>query len=876
MLSPEAAMYQTPVSDGHNVARARSTGKQQQQSSPNAVPTSTASASVLDMEGGAASYAERMDAATRNAPPRNASRAYTKKYPPPPNMFPVLAGILAAGAVLSLLVQSYAHVILVVFICAYGGVFCYWMRAKILCKDTGNDEMRAIADPIREGSEGFLKVQYEAISKLAVVVAAVIFLSYYLRPAQDDPKGVETLGGFTLGLLGAVTFGVGAFCSALCGYLTMVLSAQANIRVASAGARSYGEALVLCFQGGSFSAILALTLCISGISVVYFVVYVLFGSGGRLGVRDMPLLLTGYGFGASFVAMFMQLGGGIYTKAADVGADLVGKVEQDMPEDDPRNPAVIADLVGDMVGDCVGSSADVFESVSAEIIGAMILGGVLAEEAELENPELFVWFSIVVHAFDIVVSTIGIVCVKGPPASSTTPLELEDPMTPMKKGYAVAVGLAAVLLTFACRWMLYSSAAPQAWLHYCGAGFMGIVCSWVFILSSQYYTDYQYQPVKDIARASESGHGTNIIIGVSVGFKSTVAPILMVSLTVVVSYYLGMTSGIGGAGRNAGLFGTAVATMGMLSSAGFVLSMNNYGPIADNAGGIAEMSNQPERVRVTTDRLDAAGNVTKAMTKGYSIGSAALACFLLFGAYLDEFSQYSGLDFHTVDIAKPEVCVGGLLGTMMIFLFAGLSIAAVGKTAEEVVHEVRRQLKEHPGIMTREVKPDYQRCVAIVTQAALREMRFPGMLAVLMPVTCGMTFRWIGEWSNQPLLGAEVLAGYLMFATVSGILMALFLDNVGGAWDNAKKYVELGHHGGKGSPAHKAAVTGDTVGDPFKDTAGPSLHVVIKLLSTTILVLCPLFVGQNAGAAGGGGAAGLGGGLAGNMGAAAQVGQMGQ
>merc|ERR1711871_186417 len=420
---------------------------------------------------------------------------------------------------------------------------------------------------------------------------------------------------------------------------------------------------------------------------------------------------------------------------------------------------------------------------------------------------------------------------------------------------------AAAALMYSCWWMLQSKDSGKAWWHFALCGVLGIVCSWVFILSSQYYTDYQYQPVKDIARASESGHGTNIIIGVSVGFKSTVAPILMVSLTVIVSYYLGMTSGIGGKGRNAGLFGTAVATMGMLSSAGFVLSMNNYGPIADNAGGIAEMSNQPERVRVTTDRLDAAGNVTKAMTKGYSIGSAALACFLLFGAFMDEFAQYSGLDFHTVDIAKPEVCVGGLLGTMMIFLFAGLSIAAVGKTAEEVVHEVRRQLKEYPGIMTRAVKPDYQRCVAIVTQAALREMRFPGILAVLMPVTCGLAFRWIGQWANQPLLGAEVLAGYLMFATVSGILMALFLDNVGGAWDNAKKYVELGHHGGKGSQAHKAAVTGDTVGDPFKDTAGPSLHVVIKLLSTTILVLCPLFVGQTAGAA-----ATVGGGLQGDMG----------
>jgi inorganic pyrophosphatase len=756
-------------------------------------------------------------------------------------MVPVFGGILGTGAILALIFQSYAHILIVISICCYGGAFCYWMHGNIMAKDTGTAEMRAVSDPIREGSQGFLQVQYAAIAKLSVVVGGVVFCSYYLRPDPLVPHGIEVLGGFTLGVLATVTFCVGAFCSALCGYLTMQLSAQANIRVASAATRSYGEALVLCFHGGAFSAILALTLCISGISIVYFIVYVLFGSGGRLGVRDMPYLLTGYGFGASFVAMFMQLGGGIYTKAADVGADLVGKVERDMPEDDPRNPAVIADLVGDMVGDCVGSSADVFESVSAEIIGAMILGGVLAEETKVASPELFVWFSIVVHAFDILVSTIGIVCVKGPSATSTVPIELQDPMTPMKRGYAVSVFLAAILLVFSCWWMLSSPDAPGAWINYSAAGLMGIICSWGFMLSSQYYTDYLYQPVKDIARASESGHGTNIIIGTAIGLKSTVAPILMVSVTVVVSYYLGLNAGIG-KGRNAGLFGTAVATMGMLSSAGFVLSMNNYGPIADNAGGIAEMSNQPERVRVATDRLDAAGNVTKAMTKGYSIGSAALACFLLFGAFMDEFSQYSGIDFHTVDIAKPEVLVGGLIGTMMIFLFAGLAIQAVGTTAEKVVEEVRRQLKETPGIMTREVKPDYQRCVAIVTDAALREMILPGSLAVIMPVTTGLVFRWLGDYTGNPLLGAEVLAGYLMFATVSGILMALFLDNVGGAWDNAKKYIEMGHHGGKGSPAHKAAVTGDTVGDPFKDTAGPALHVVIKLLSTTILVLAPLFV----------------------------------
>ncbi|CAM9773613.1 unnamed protein product, partial [Hapterophycus canaliculatus] len=315
---------------------------------------------------------------------------------------------------------------------------------------------------------------------------------------------------------------------------------------------------------------------------------------------------------------------------------------------------------------------------------------------------------------------------------------------------------------------------------------------------------------------------------------------------VITAYHLGRTSGVG-EGHSAGIFGTAVATMGMLSSAVYVLSMNNFGPIADNAGGIAEMSQQPEFVRETTDRLDAAGNVTKAITKGYSIGSASLACFLLFGAFMDEFSEFSGKPFRSVDIAVPEVLIGGLLGVMMIFWFTGLAIAAVGKTAGEVVREVRRQFKENPGIMEYKQKPDYRACVSLVTEAALTEMRFPGMLCVAMPVTVGLVFRWVGSMTARPMLGAEVLAGYLMFGTVSGIMMALFLDNVGGAWDNAKKYVELGNFGGKGSDAHKAAVTGDTVGDPFKDTAGPSLHVVIKLLSTTILVLGPLFISADLG-----------------------------
>ena len=360
--------------------------------------------------------------------------------------------------------------------------------------------------------------------------------------------------------------------------------------------------------------------------------------------------------------------------------------------------------------------------------------------------------------------------------------------------------------------------------------------------TSRYYTDYAYEPVRRIAESATTGHATVIITGLAVGFESTVTPTLTVGCAVVASYHLGRTAGLEGAEAASGLYGTAVATMGMLATAVYVLSMNNFGPIADNAGGIVEMSGQPEHVRDATDALDAAGNVTKAVTKGYSIGSAALACFLLFGAFMDEFSQFAGQPFEVVDVAKPEVLVGGLFGVTAVFAFAGMAIAAVGRTAHEVVLEVRRQFREHPGILEGTEAPDYDRCVAIVTKAALEEMVKPGVMCVAAPVAVGIAGRALGYATGRPLLGAEVLAGYLVFGTVSGILLALFLDNVGGAWDNAKKYVELGHFGGKNSDAHKAAVTGDTVGDPLKDTAGPSLHVVIKLLSTTILVLGPLFI----------------------------------
>uniref|UniRef100_A0AAV1TQG6 H(+)-exporting diphosphatase n=1 Tax=Peronospora matthiolae TaxID=2874970 RepID=A0AAV1TQG6_9STRA len=768
----------------------------------------------------------------------SAALAYARKL----NLQRPVAAISALGALLLLFGGSFRPIFLVFTICGYGAVFSLYLSHWVLSKDSGTLEMKEVATPIRQGAEGFLKIQYTAIARIAVAIAGLIFLSYTLRPSSALSSGVETLGNFTLGLVSSVAFLFGALCSAAAGYVSMWVSARSNIRVASAARRSYGEALLVCFRGGAFSAVLDITLCVGGVTLLYVMLYVMFGS--LLRPTEVPLLMVGYGFGASFVALFMQLGGGIYTKAADVGADLVGKIEAGIPEDDARNPAVIADLVGDMVGDCVGSSADVFESVAAEIIGAMILGGTLAREAQLPYPVAFVFFPVVVHAFDIVVSSAGILMVQAPSDVEASRAD-HNPMATLQAGYNVSLALALAGFGFTTRWLLYTPECPTAWINFFLCGVVGMLTAYVFVKSTQYYTDYAYPPVRSIAKASTTGHGTNIITGVAVGMKSTVVPTLMVCVAVISAYHLGASSGIGGQGnRHAGLFGTAVATMGMLSSAVFVLAMNNYGPIADNAGGIAEMSRQPDYVRDATDKLDAAGNVTKAITKGYSIGSAALACFVLFGAFMDEFSEFAGREFKTVDIATVEVLVGGLLGTMMVFFFTGLAVAAVGETAGEVVNEVRHQFEIHPGIMEYKEKPDYRACVALVTKAALKQMRLPGLLAVLMPIAVGVVFRAIGEYQGKPLLGAEVLAGYLMFGTVTGIMMALFLDNVGGAWDNAKKYVELGNFGGKGSDAHKAAVTGDTVGDPFKDTAGPALHVVIKLLSTTVLVFGPLFVSR--------------------------------
>ena len=675
--------------------------------------------------------------------------------------------------------------------------------------------MQEISNAIKEGAEAFLSRQNRTIIGFSAVLAAVIFVLYaYLRtPSPADPVPPVQMAFWT-----TFSFVLGAACSVIAGYVGMWIAIRSNIRTAAAVRSSLNEALRIAIRGGAVSGLFVVAMSLLGVGGLYALLEALGHDPQKI-----PFTIVGYGFGASFVALFAQLGGGIYTKAADVGADLVGKVEAGIPEDDPRNPAVIADLVGDNVGDCAGRGADLFESTAAENIGAMILGVGLYPFFGLKG----ILFPLVARAFGLIASIIGVMIVKSG--------EQEDPMAALNRGYYVTSALAIVGFFFAAQWMLavdpmQHPEATSAWFYFFLCGVIGIAMAQTFVYITQYYTEYKYRPVQEIVKASQTGPATNIIAGIGVGLECTAIPVVVISIAIIASYYLGNLSGI----PHAGLFGTAVATMGMLGTAAYILAMDTFGPITDNAGGIIEMSGQPEEVRHKTDRLDAVGNTTKALTKGYAIGSAALAAFLLFSAYLDEVAHY-GTKLASVNIAKPEVFVGGLLGAMLVFLFSALAIRAVGKAAYYVINEVRRQFKENPNILKGTAKPDYARCVDIVTVGALKEMVLPGLIAVGMPVAVGVVFRFFG-------IGAEVVAAFLMVGTIAGILMATFLNNSGGAWDNAKKFIETGAFGGKGSDTHKAAVVGDTVGDPFKDTAGPSLHVLIKLLSTITLVLAPLFV----------------------------------
>lgn len=752
--------------------------------------------------------------------------------------------LFGLGALFYIGASTSPTIVFVYSVCIISFLVSIYLAKWVLSKDEGPPEMVQISEAIRDGAEGFFRTQYGTISKMAVLLGLVILSIYLLRSTtpQQESSG---LGRATSAYITVASFLLGALCSGVAGYVGMWVSVRANVRVSSAARRSAREALQIAVRAGGFSALVVVGMAVIGIAILYATFYVWLGvdSTGAMKVTDLPLLLVGYGFGASFVALFAQLGGGIYTKAADVGADLVGKVEQGIPEDDPRNPAVIADLVGDNVGDCAARGADLFESIAAEIISAMILGGTMAKRCKIEDPSGFILFPLVVHSFDLVISSVGIFSIRNTREPGAIGA-LEDPMAILQKGYSVTIVLAVLTFGLSTRWMLYTEQAPSAWLNFALCGLVGIITAYLFVWITKYYTDYKHEPVRTLALASSTGHGTNIIAGVSLGLESTALPVLVISVSIISAYWLGHTSGLvdESGSPTGGLFGTAVATMGMLSTAAYVLTMDMFGPIADNAGGIVEMSQQPESVREITDVLDAVGNTTKATTKGFAIGSAALASFLLFSAYMDEVGSFAHVQFNQVDIAIPEVFIGGLLGSMLIFLFSAWACAAVGRTAQEVVNEVRRQFIERPGIMDYKEKPDYGRCVSIVASASLREMIKPGALAIISPIVVGIVFRVLGYYTGQTLLGAKVVASMLMFATVSGILMALFLNTAGGAWDNAKKYIETGALGGKGSDCHKAAVTGDTVGDPFKDTAGPSIHVLIKMLATITLVMAPVFL----------------------------------
>lgn len=594
------------------------------------------------------------------------------------------------------------------------------MLGWILDKDIGPRSMQEIAETIKEGSEGFFMTQYTTIFKFAFGTAIGLFFIYNMRDPVPGSDLNIYFSTFSMAIITAFSFLLGACCSAISGYAGIWVSVRANLRVAAASRNDYNSALQVCFRGGAFAAIINVALAIFGISFLYLALTLYLYTIQKTPtdvppIEEIPVLLVGFSFGASFVAMFAQLGGGIYTKAADVGADLVGKVELGIPEDDPRNPAVVADLVGDNVGDCAGQCADLFESISAEILSAMILGGAMAKHAGLdyEMKAGFILFPLLVHSLDLLVSTIAVFFVstkKGHPSRDASYGELEDPLNVLKRGYYVSLVLALLGLFWICKNFLFIPSLPNAYLYFYCCSVVGVAVSFMFVAITQYYTDYNFAPVQSIASSSQMGHATNIITGLAVGLESTGLPVVVISIAIITSYYLGEASGIANSQGEmiGGLYGTAIATMGMFASGVYVLSMSGFGPIADNAGGIVEMSEQEASVRDITDRLDAVGNVTKANTKGYSVGSASLACFLLFSAYLDEVEMMTGREFKVIDIAVPEIFVGGLLGSMTVFVFSAWAINAVGIAAEEVIKEVRRQFKEHPGIRTYEEKPDYK------------------------------------------------------------------------------------------------------------------------------------------------------------------------
>ncbi len=753
--------------------------------------------------------------------------------------------------------MSYIWVPIVIGLLAVA--FAAYLAGYVLRKDTGTPAMQKVADSIHKGAIAFLHRQYRTIALLAglaaILVATVLF---FLTTGSTADK-------FDLAWRTTIAFLVGATCSGVSGYIGMTVAVKANTRTASAARRSLGEALMVSLRGGAVSGFLVVALSLLGVSSIFLI----YGIGNN--IDKVPSLIVGFAFGASFVALFAQLGGGIYTKAADVGADLVGKIEANIPEDDPRNPAVIADLVGDNVGDCAGRGADLFESTAAENIGAMILGVVILEATG--NPG-WILFPLVMSAFGLVASAIGLLYIRPAVVIEPDKAAGRDPgviaLKQLTIGYYITCVLSAIGIVGGSYLLLNSNQITgnygiPGWLWFGFAGITGVILSVAFVHITQYYTTGTRRPVREIVAATLTGPATTIITGISIAFECVALPVLAICAALGLSYFFGsqvnlqmattVNHGIMNIGgiSSGGIFGTAVATIGMLMSCAYILTMDTFGPITDNAGGITEMSGQAGVVRDITDALDSVGNTTKALTKGYSMGSAALAAFLLFSAYLDViFKAKPDPSAYQVNLTNITVFIATLIGITLIFFFSSLTIRAVGTAAKQMIEEVRRQFRENPKIMAEKVEdradPDYARCVDISTRGALRAMVLPGIVAIFTPILVGV------------LLGPQAEAGLLMGGTMGGIVLALFLNNGGGAWDNAKKYIEAGYlrvnkegqivdhldpNGivlGKKSEAHKASIVGDTVGDPFKDTAGPSLHVLIKLLSTVTLVLAPLYV----------------------------------